>query len=372
MRRPLVSPRFAVAVALAVVVALAGLLVARVIAGDHGAVRAGTRLRRPPTTVTASTVPAGKPILVDELAIPCWSCQSAENWPLRFRTDLDVLAPLGTGERNAAEWFGAFTLAEGARASEAKAIMQRLIRHPTIGRILPSDDPFLEEAQPWLDQATMRFYPDVLAVEGFQTRVPNLMLALTLARSLLARGEGADRSEDAMADFQRVVRLGRLLRQDDVVVVDDLVGLAVIRIGAEAIYDRARKDGRLELALAAAAMLAEVPPQRLLSGARMTSIEVIPYLRRGIFGSSITLPDNRFEELRKIALDSPDRRFRLEACLSLSLVAKFGSGDQREQAKQALEALAGSTDTLVAANARWYLANPADEKVLDRFQAPTE
>jgi len=360
MSRSFVSPRSAVAAAVTVLVALACLLVTRVIGGSDGAARAATPSR-------VSTIPATKPILVDQLAIPCWSCQFAEEWPLRFRTDLDLIAPLGTGGSNAAEWFAAFTQPDGARAGEAKSIMKRLIDHPTIGRILPANDPFLAEAQPWLDQAAMRFYPEVHAVEGFQTRVPNLMLTLTLARSLLARGQDADRFEDAMADFQRVVRLGRLLRQDDVLVYNDLVGLAVIRIGAEAIYDRARKEGRLDLALAAAVIAGEAPPQRLLSGARMTSIEVAPYLRRGNGGSSITLPDNRFEGLRKIALNSPDRRFRLESCVSLSLIAAFGSGDQRGQAKQVLEALADATDAVVASNARWHLANPVDEEHLTQL-----
>ena len=372
MSRLLVSPRSAVTAAVTVLVALAGLLVARVIGGGYSAAHAAAPSRGATNAVAAAAIPATKPILPNQLAIPCWSCQFAEGWPLRFRTNLDLIAPLGTGERNAAEWFAAFTKPDGARAEEGDAILNRRVDHPTVGKILPSNDPFLAEAQPWLDQAAMRFYPDIHAVEGFQTKVPNLMLALTLARSLLARGQGADRFEDAMSDLQRVVRLGRLLRQDDVLVVNDLVGLAVIRIGAEAIYDRARKDGRLDLALAAAVIAGEVPPQRLLSGARMTSIEVAPYLRRGIAGSSIALPDKRFEGLRKIALDGPDRRFRLETCVSLSLITSFGSGDQREQARQALELLADSTDAVVATNARWHIANPVNEKHLDQFLAQKE
>jgi len=149
-------------------------------------------------------------------------------------------------------------------------------------------------------------------------------------------------------------------------------GLAMIRIGAEAIYDRARKDGRLDLALAAAVIAGEVPPQRLISGARMTSIEVAPYVHRGVGGTSITLPDRRFEELRKIALDGPDRRFRLEACGSLSFIATFGSEVQSKQAKQVLEVLADSQDTVVASNARWHLANPVDREHLGRLLAQEE
>ena len=155
-------------------------------------------------------------------------------------------------------------------------------------------------------------------------------------------------------------------------VINDLVGLAAIRLGAEAIYDRARKDGRLDLALAAAVIAGEAPAQKLLSGVRMTGAEVVPYLRRGTGGSSITLPGDRFEGLRKIALESPDRRFRVITCASLSLIASFGSGDQQQQAKRALEALASSSDTVVASNAHWHLANPVDEKRLDQLLAQKE
>ena len=104
----------------------------------------------------------------------------------------------------------------------------------------------------------------------------------------------------------------------------------------------------------------------------MTSIEVAPYLRRGNPGSSITLPDNRFEGLRKIALNSPDRRFRLESCVSLSLIATFGSGEQQAQSRQTLETLADSTDTVVASSACWHLANPVDEKHFDQLLEPKE
>jgi hypothetical protein len=81
------------------------------------------------------------------------------------------------------------------------------------------------------------------------------------------------------------------------------------------------------------------------------------------------LPDGRFQELRKMALDNPDRRFRVIACASLSLIASFGSGDQREPAIHVLETLTGSTDAVVAINARWHLANPISEKRLDELLA---
>ena len=334
-RHPFGSPRSTVAAAITVLVFLVVLLVGRVMNGDHNDVQGTTSARASAITVVAVPAPAPKPLDLDKLTIPCWSCPEANASPLGFRTDLDLLAPLGSGGRNVAEWYSAFTQLDGARAAEAEAIMNRRVDQPTLGKVLPPDDPFLDEAQPWMDQAIMRFYPDVYALEGFQTKVPNLMLALTLARSWVARGQQAEHFEVAMADFQRVVRLGRLLRQEDVTVINDLVGLAAIRLGVEAIYDRARKDGRLDLALTAAVVAGEAPAQKLLSGARMTSAEVVPYLHRAAGHTSLSIPDDRFAGIRKIALENPDRRFRIITCASLSLVASFGTGDQQSKAVEA-------------------------------------
>jgi len=367
-RTPVVSPRLAVVAAVILCVVLAGVLAARVSGSDRSERKATVPIR----PSTAATVPSPKPVALDQLAIPCWSCPHAEDWPLRFRTDLDLLAPLGTGGENAAAWWAAFTKPDGPRAAEADAIMGRRVDHPSIGKVLPAGDPFLAEAQPWVDQAGMRFYPDVYPVAGHETRIPNLMLALTLARSWVARGQAAENLDEALADFRRVVRLGRLLRQEDVLLINDLVGLAAIRMGAEAIYDRARGAGRLDLALAAAIVAGEAPAQKLLSGARVTSAEVAPYLRRGPGGANVVVPDSRFDAMRKIAQESPDRRFRFETCASLSIVAGLGSGAQQAQAQETLSALARSEDALVASNARWYLANPVDEKRLDELLAQGE
>ncbi len=360
-----VSPRIAVLAAAALCLVLAGTLAIRVIGGVAGDAKSA-----PPVVPPAgATVPAPGAVALEQLSIPCWSCPNAEGWPLRFRTDLDLLAPLGTGTENAAVWLAAFSKPDGPRAAEADAILGRRVEHPSKGRILPPSDPFLAEAAPWVDQATMRFFPDVYPVAGFETRVPNLVLALTLARSWVARGEATVSFDDAMADFRRVVRLGRLLRQEDVLVIDDLVGLATIRLGAEAIYDRARSAGKLELALAAAVVAGEAPAQKLLSAARMTSAEIVPYLHRGAGGTSVVVPESRFEAMRKLARECPDRRFRLETCASISLVASFGPAAQRAQAEEVLSGLAASSDSMVAANARWYLEHPVDERRLDELMA---
>jgi hypothetical protein len=346
--------RLGVLAASGVVVVLSGALAAA-LRGHTGS---------PAPTVPAApagTIPAPHPCDLKTLAIPCWSCPSAEKWPLRFVTDLDMLAPLGTGTANAAEWFAAFAKPNGPRAAEADAAMARRADRPPIGQVLPPGDPLVVEAAPWCDQATMRFYPGIFPVRGDETRIPNLLFMLTLARSWLARGLDAPGFDDAMADYRRVIRLGRLLRQEDAVLINDLVGLACIRIGAEAIYDRARRGGKTELALLAAVVAAEAPPQKYLSASRVTSVEIAPYLRNTAGSFALDLPEARFKAIREVAASCADRRFRTESALSLRYVAALGAGPMRADARELLEKLAAGPDPIVAANARWSLDTPVTE-----------
>jgi hypothetical protein len=356
------SVRIAVVAAAGLVVVLAGVFVARLL--GHGGADAYATAAPP-----AATVPAPHPCDLAKLELPCWGCLWAQSWSLRYRTDLDMLAPLGTGTANAATWFAAFAKPNGPRSAEAQAAMARRVAHgplpiaPQGFDVLPPDDPLLAEAAPWCDQATMRFYPDLFPVRGGDTQLPNNLLTLNLARSWIARGHDAASFDDAMADFRRVIRLGRLLRQDDVVVIDDLLGLVYIRWGAEEIYDRARKEGKTDLALLAAVVAGEGAPQRYLTAARMTSIEIAPYLRQTGAGSyELQLPAEPYKAIAEMAVSSPDRRFRDEAILRLRFVAAFGGGPMRAEANALLEKLASGPDPIVAANARWSLATPVSEK----------
>lgn len=365
--RRVLSPRLAVTMASSVIVLLAGLLVARLVVRNSGVLQAVT----PPGAAEAmsvpasATVPAPRPIDLRELSIPCWSCPEAQGWPLRFRTDLDLLAPLGTGARNAGEWFADFAKPDGSRFAEAQTANTRRVDRAPVGKVLPPDDPLLKEAEPWCDQATMRFYPDIFPIKGLDTTLPNLLLSLTFARSWVARGQQAADFDAAMADFRRVIRLGRLLRQEDTVLISDLVGLAMIRIGAEAIYDRARHDGKLDLALVAAVVASEAPPQKLLTAARLTSIEVGPYLHKQAAGGyTLDLPGGRLEAIRTMAMESPDRKLRYEPALALAVVARYGAGEQQATAKETLETLARSDDPIVAASVRWILDHPLEEAAL--------
>ena len=358
------SVRIAVIAAVGLVVVLTGALAARLLSHHDAAAYA---LETPPS----AAVPAPYPCNLSKLEMPCWGCLWAQSWPLRYRTDLDMLAPLGTGTANAATWFAAFAKPNGPRYAEAAAAMARRVAHgplpiaPQGFDVLPPNDPLLAEAAPWCDQATMRFYPDVFPVRGADTQLPNNLLTLNLARSWIARGHDAASFDDAMADFRRVIRLGRLLRQDDVVVIDDFLGSVYIRWGAEEIYDRARKEGNTDLALLAAVVAGEGAPQRYLTAARMTSIEIAPYLREISAGSyELRLPAEHYKAITEMATSSPDRRFRDEAILRLRFVAALGAGPMRTDAHALLEKLASGPDPIVAANARWSLATPVSEKEL--------
>jgi hypothetical protein len=347
--------RLGVITAGVVVVVLSGALAAALLGSP------GSPALAPPAA-PAATVPPPHPCDLSKLSIPCWSCPNAEKWPLRFVTDLDMLAPLGTGTGNAAQWYAAFAKPNGSRVAEGQAMMARRVDRDPFGPILPPNDQFLAEAAPWCDQAVMRFYPDIFPMRGGETQIANLLLALTLARSWVARGTDAATFDDAMADFRRVIRLGRLLRQEDAVLINDLVGLACIRIGAEAIYDRARKDGKTELALLAAVTAAEAPPQKYLSGARVTAVETRPYLHKDAAGRyALDLPARTLKAVEEMAASSPDRRFRCEAIVALRFIAGVGSAQMRGEARTLLGKLAQDGDGIVAANARWCVAHPLSE-----------
>ncbi len=72
----------------------------------------------------AATVPAPKALSLATLAAPCWGCPEATKWPIAFRTDLDLLAPLGNGPANAGLFFKDFAKPNGSRFAEADATVE--------------------------------------------------------------------------------------------------------------------------------------------------------------------------------------------------------------------------------------------------------
>lgn len=366
---PRKTSRRRVVLALALIVALGGLLALRIVPSSGAlyasGVLASTRggAPRPP----AANLPEPKSVELASLSIPCWSCYKSEKWPVAFRTDLDLLAPLGDGPGNAAAYFSEFAEPDGRRNGDWVAASARKVDGPSdIGKVLPADDPLLLEAEPWCDQATMRFYPDFFALEGPETRIPNLFVPLTLARSWTARGLSATDSASAMADFRRAIRLGRLIRQDGTTIIADLVGLAMIRIGAQGIYERAVLTGDTKLALTAAVVLGECAPQRLYNSERVTKVDTIPYIRKSASGDvELRLPDQRLAGILEMASSEAEPRFLGEAILSLNLVRFLGAPEQRALASAQLERLAKSADARIATLARWGRDSEPNEEYLE-------
>jgi hypothetical protein len=234
--------------------------------------------------------------------------------------------------------------------------------------VLPPDDPLLLEAEPWCDQATMSFYPDIFPLNGYSTRITNLLFAIKLVRSWVARGEAAESNEKAMADFRRAIRLGRLLRQEDTVVISDLVGLACIHIATRAVYDRALADGDLELALLASVIIGEVAPQRLGTKKHLTSTDLLDSFERDADGEiTFELQPGKLDSVIEAADSALDRRMRLEAILGLNIIRSLGTPEESSRALEALQKLASDADAKVADAARWSLDNPSSVDVLKQW-----
>lgn len=339
--------RTQVLAALAVVVVLAAALGIRWagLGSPTPARRSLVRLDKP---APPARVPL--PLRVDVPKVPNWGLEADHGeWAIRFRTDLDLLAPLGDGPANAALWLKDFAKPQGARLPEAEAAMKRRIAGPgDFGLVLPPDDPLLKEAEAWADQATLRFYPDVWAAEGASTPLPNLLVSLSFAKSWAARAASNPDAPTAPEDCRRAIRWGRLLRQEDATIIQDLVGLASIRTGAEQLYAVAAHRGDQPLMLVAAIVQGESAPQRLRTAEFMTRVSI------SVEGKS-AVTDRKVDDLISVAKSSPDRRFRSEAIIGLGFARFLGTSAQRKKAEDALAELKASPDAFVASSARWAL-----------------
>ena len=305
------------------------------------------RLVRLATPAPAANVPS--PPAFEKLELPRWGGPDHDaNAPIRFRTDLDVLAPLGDGPANAALWLKDFTKGlPSARLEESDRAMKRRVDGPPgLGKVFPPGEPLLLEAEPWADQATMRFYPDVFTVRGRATPLHNLLFSLTLGKSWVARALANPDAPAALEDCRRAIRWGRLLRQDDVTVIQDLIGLAVIRQGAQALYDLASRRGDTKLMLAAAIVVGEHGEQRLLTMLRLNQLRLAPAKGLGV-------TDERLSAIVEMARRSADRRFRFDAVLTLGAIRSEGTKAHRAKAQEALDGLAGEKDPILAPAVKW-------------------
>jgi hypothetical protein len=119
-----------------------------------------------------------------------------------------------------------------------------------------------------------------------------------------------------LEDCRRAIRLGRLLRQDDAVLINDLVGLACVNLGARGAYRIAQRTGDRDLALLASVVIGEAAPQRLYASERVTVADLSPFVRRDTAGRYSPVPDSRLDDLVKMITTAPERRFRAEPLIS--------------------------------------------------------
>jgi hypothetical protein len=305
----------------------------------------------------------------DNIPFPQWGSPGSKNWPARFQTDLDLLAPLGKGTKNAAVWFKDFFKYQGPRWKEFWEARIEGGKFGRIGRMDPQH-PLLLEAEPWCDQAKFQLYPEIFPIEGKKTKVITLFVPLVLANSWINRGNACKNPADALEDYQRVVRLGRLWRRDDVFIYSDLGGLECIHKGARAIYDLAIRTGDYRLATAAAVTLSEIVPQQVLTAKRLDSLNIYSFVRQEGPKHIIDLPGPRFSEILRMARSDPDRRFRLEAIDTLIFIINYGKKDQVQESSNLLLQLSQSKDVVIARIAHWALKEKPGIRALEERGRP--
>jgi len=317
-----------------------------------------------------------RPISFDELPTPlCWGCAGNADHPAEYQIDLDRIAPLGNGPANAAVWLRQFAKHDGPRFGENHD--ERKIEWMFDGtpwRVLPGDDPLLLEAEPWIDQSVCRFYPEVWPTQGVDTPIPNLLLVLDLARSWVARGHANSDRDAAMEDYRRAIRIGRLIRQDDVTLMQDLVGIACIRMGANALYEEARRTEDGAAMVATALVHADTDAMRHLAARRTTVTERIHgSLHRDWRGAwSLGASDSDVAEVVGLGTRLAERRYRLEVILALHVVTTLGSDSQRRQAESVLRVYAESEDRLLREAAKRSLSGPMSDRELSLLAGEPE
>ncbi len=324
----------------------------------------------PPARVASQTprvppegvVPEPRKLAVRDLGQPeCINCAQdrgrAARPSLWFRTDLDALAPLGNGSANAAIYFRDFAAMDGERNGELQKV-KKLSGVDLFGiktETYAFDERLLLEAEPWVDQATLHFYPDVWPVRGGDTQAPQLLHFIRLARTWVARGLAAHDHDAAAADFRRAIRLGRLLQQDDVLLISHLIAMACVRQGVQGLYELARREDDVGQMLLTGRVLGEYDAIRGAATALNATLYPDAF-NDGLLWNRVK--PGSFDQYVHVAQSHPDRCMRLEAMIPLVWAASAPLGSQASAARRSLEALAGDKDPLVRDQAKWLLGHP--------------
>jgi len=187
----------------------------------------------------------------------------------------------------------------------------------------------------------------------------------------VARGQNVADDGLALEDYRRSIRLGRLLLQDDVIYIQNLIGIHLVRTGAEAIYRFARERGDGATAAFAALVLQDCAVLRLEGYRRFRDIAIfsdfVARLDTENEGDQIELrlPDDRLAVLVKIATEDPNRPFRIESTTPLWITSHIGTAQQRELAGKTLGGLVDDPDDLVATAAAELRARTFDPQDIE-------
>ncbi len=311
-----------------------------------------------PAHAPAAKVPRPKPLTLEQVsAPPRWNLEFSEGSrpatiKLDFSIDLDYFAPLGDGPANTAIWFRDFAPGDGSRAAEIKESNRTEVTLLGLkAEVYPASDPLLREAEPWVDQATCRFYPDVWKPKGPATPTPNLLFAFDLARSWTYEGVTQPDAERAKENCRRVIRLGRLLMQDDVTLIQRYAAWACIAMGLRGLNERARREGDAVMVAATTLALGDYNAmrgiatqwQRDLRFERPPATTCWGLTRRGSFSNAYV--GDLIEHARRNSL----RCMRAEAILPLVMVRRRGSIQQRKLADAVLSEIAHGKDPVLTA-----------------------
>jgi hypothetical protein len=313
---------------------------------------------RAPAHPPAAVLPAPKPLTLADVPAPAQWSRSAfgSQLPkLDFTLDLDHFAPLGDGPANTAIWLRDFARSDGSRAAEVDH--SDLVPVSFLGReqrVYPPDHPLLLEAEPWVDQASCLFYPDIWAAEGAGMPVANLAFAVNLARSWTARGATQKDPLRAREDYRRAIRLGRLLMQEDFVEVQQLVGWACVSFGLRGLNDLARREGDGPMLAATTLALGDYEAMRGIAAQWATELRLDTAMRQSWWGGWSLSDDGAIlDRALAHARDNPLHCLRAEAVHTLVALQHVGTDAQREKAAATVAELARGEDARIAALARW-------------------